>query len=474
MTLSDDITGIKMLEQDRELILDLSNDLFAVVGDDGAIRALNHDSWRRIFGQVPGSLGPQHFERFIAEDDRAGAQSRFDQLVQTEQGFAEFEARSDIAGSTRWFSWSCRKAGSRPLVYVTLRDITSRIEMEQDLRQARDRARMAVAARSRFLANMSHEIRTPLNAVISMVDLAMLTDCSPKQIDYLITAKESSHHLLAVLNDMLDLVRIDQGRYESGAERFSLRVLCESISSLLRFSIEQKGLRFNFDFEGPDPVLCDDAGSLGRILNNLLGNAIKFTEHGEISFSVKLAAEDDHYRAGFEIRDTGIGIAEDKLDIIFDRFAQADESLTRKYGGTGLGLAISQQLVQIMGGTIELASRQGQGSTFSFSVALKPDAGSVPEPAADKPVCSVPPGSAPGLAILLAEDNIINNRIATMVLCKMGHTVFSAENGRCALEMFDQQHIDLILMDLEMPEMDALRRQSGSARQAGAAGEQCR
>ena len=458
-------------------------DAFASTNMDGTIRECN-DAFHRMLGYELEELRTLRYVDITPDKWHAMEAQIIEKQVLT-TGYSDVFEKEYRHKDGSVFPVELRilllrnDAGEPCGMWAIVRDITNRKRAAEEMAVARAAAEAANVAKSQFLANMSHEIRTPMNAILGMTELALTENLPPSVRDYLQTTKDSADVLLELLNEVLDLSRIEAGHCELESVPCNPRHTVEQVVKILTQRASEKGLELRREISAEVPErLIGDPLRLRQVLMNLVGNAIKFTHEGRVVVRLEVESQHaDEVCLKFSVIDTGIGIAAEEQQRIFAPFTQADASTTRHYGGSGLGLTISSTLVGLMGGHLSVESQSGHGSTFSFTTSLKvqPDHATVNETSPLEgeahrplphqaridtgPISEATPQkpSARSLRVLLAEDTPANQKLVVRILSKRGHTVETASNGQQALDLLRQQDFDLILMDVQMPLMDGFQ-----------------
>ncbi|MDP9068216.1 MAG: response regulator [Actinomycetota bacterium] len=439
-------------------IVDSSDDAILSKSLDGIVLSWNPAA-ERLYGYRPDEIVGKSIATLVP-DDRAGEVDKILERIRQGRAVEHFETVRVHKNGTRipvslTISPIRDAAGNIAGASTIARDISERKRLERELQEARDQALEASRLKSDFLATMSHEIRTPMNGVIGMTGVLLDTELDPQQRQYAETVRRSGEGLLTIINDILDFSKIEAGKLDLEILDFDLRTVVEEVADLLAEQAHSKGLELVTRLRPAVPrAVRGDPGRVRQVLTNLVGNAIKFTETGEVVVDADVAEEGpEEVLVRFNVTDTGIGIAPNLLPRLFTPFSQADSSTTRTHGGTGLGLAISKQLVEMMGGTIEVDSQPGEGSTFTFTVRLAKRSERAPKERAARHLH--------GLRVLVVDDNRTNREILEHQVASWGMSSATAPDADSALALLREaaatgRPFDIALLDMEMPGTDGL------------------
>lgn len=437
-------------------IVDTAVDAIITIDESGCILSFNRAA-ELLFGWTEEEIKGQNVKLLMPEEFSRHHDTYLDRYRHTKQGNL-MDNRREVTALRRDGSVFPVRAGvsktrvDGATVYVgILTDITARVEMEKNLKAAKVRAEQAATARSAFLANMSHEIRTPMNSIIGFSELLLDTELDSNQYRHTRIIHRSARSLLRLLNDILDTAKLDRNAIELELRPFSLKQLVKETCEEIRLLADRKSIYLTLSYETEQQWFLGDAFRIKQVITNLLSNAVKFTEEGGVTVNVT----GNQPGISIVIQDTGIGIPKDRLETIFQPFSQSDASMSRRFGGTGLGTTIAQKLTQLMSGTIHVESEEGKGSTFTISLPLnacdsRQERRHMPKPDKDN-----------GMHILAVDDVPENLELLSVNLARAGHSVQTATDGLEAVQAYKTGHYDLILMDVQMPNLDGL----GASRQ---------
>jgi len=443
---------------DLDTFFDVSLDLLVVRELDGPVVKASA-SWFSVLGYRPDELVGQLLPSLVHPDDQPATQTAILEVTNRRPGdpvLGQTNRYRHRDGHYVTLEWRAQRFGDR--IYGVARDVTAKVAAEQALIEAKAAAEAASRAKSDFLANMSHEVRTPLNGVIGIVDALSRTALDPAQTEMVNLIRASGVTLERLVSDILDVSKIEAGELTLETRPFDLDEALDAPLDVMRLRADEKGLRFDVvrDDEARG-VFVGDSTRIRQVIGNLLSNAVKFTHQGGVA--VRIALDEDHDSPNHlivDIQDTGVGFDAEHAPRLFDRFSQADATITRRFGGTGLGLSICRALVEMMGGRITAESTPGQGSRFRIEIPLARSTSLSDYVASERARAAEVPAPMHTIRVLLAEDHPTNQRVVQLILA--GHPVelITVEDGAQAVAAFQAGRFDVILMDMQMPGMDGL------------------
>ncbi|WP_292154634.1 ATP-binding protein [Brevundimonas sp.] len=438
---------------------DVSLDLLVVRDIEGRVLKASR-SWHTTLGHHPHEMEGLPLLRLVHPEDMPGTRGSVEEVENRKAGdpvLGFINRYRHAEGHYRLLEWRAQRMGDR--IYGVARDVTDRVAAERELIEAKAAAEAASVAKSDFLANMSHEIRTPLNGVIGIIDALSRTELTPEQREMVGLVQSSGVTLERLVSDILDVSKIEAGQLTLEARPFDLDDAIAACIDVNRAKAEDKGLTFEIErHEAARGAFVGDSTRIRQVLGNLLSNAVKFTARGGVSVHIQVTedtlGDDGRHTLTLEVRDTGVGFPSEHAERMFERFSQADGSITRRFGGTGLGLSICRSLVEIMGGEISATSTPNLGSRFTVRLPLER---TEPEPARLNRLetLSARPADRP-LRVLLAEDHPVNQRVVQMILSDQDVDLVTVDDGAQAVAVFAGGGFDLVLMDMQMPLMDGL------------------
>lgn len=439
--------------QNFAIVVKNSADIISTVEADSLKILTMNQSVEKITGRTPGStIGKSILSLAPAAETDAFRQQLL-KVIADRSAYGNFECKFEtLSKDLIWVE--CRVSYRSQTLFLNISDITNQKDYQSQLIQSKEAAEYGRKAKETFLANMSHELRTPVNGIIGLTDMLGKTNLDDQQAGMIKLLETTSHSLLAVINDVLDISKIEAGKFNITRAPHDLQHIVTSVFDLLKYKADEKDIELSMDFDPniPEYILVDSL-RLNQILMNLLSNAIKFTTSGFVKLGVKvLERKADRCQLQFSVQDSGIGISEDRQAKIFDSFEQADDSTVSKYGGTGLGLTIVKKLIELKGGQLNVVSKPGKGSTFTFTnwytEVEKPDSAKNNKP----PLKALEPFT--DVNILVAEDNLVNQFMLSKILKDWNIKFEIVDNGKKAIDKVNTGNFDLILMDTHMPEMD--------------------